>query len=77
MINIGAVDTHIDPYTHTNNIRVNLQLPCAIPVALRYVTNTRGEIYRHPHGSTTFVHYASYLVTGFVLFSRSRVPTSL
>ena len=23
------------------------------------------------------VHYASYLVTGFVLFSRSRVPASL
>src|SRR3989337_1203163 len=53
MINIGAVDTHIDPYTHTNNIRVNLQLPCAIPVASRYVTNTQGETCWHPCGSTT------------------------
>ena len=35
------------------NIRVNLQLPCAIHVALQYVTNTRGEIYRHPHESKT------------------------
>src|SRR6266566_5218981 len=51
------------------NIRVNLQLPCAIPVASRYVTNTRGEKHRHPHGST-LVHNASYLVAGFCsLFS--------
>src|SRR3989337_4064617 len=35
------------------NIRANLQLPCAIPVASRYITNTRGEIYQHPRGSIT------------------------
>ncbi|XP_073362692.1 phosphatidate cytidylyltransferase 1-like [Aegilops tauschii subsp. strangulata] len=50
---IGAVDNHIDPYTHTN-IRVNLQLPCSIPVASRYVTNTRGETCWPPRGSTTY-----------------------
>ena len=57
------------------NIRVNLQLPCAIPVASRYVTNTRGEIYRILVDQQ-LVHYASYLVTGIVLFSRYRVPAS-
>src|SRR3990170_3785599 len=46
--------THIlTPIPTRINIRVNLQLPCAIPVASQYVTNTRGEIYRHPRGSTT------------------------
>ena len=76
MINIGAVDTHIDPYTHTMNIRVNLQLPCAIHVASRYITNTRGEIYCIPMDQQ-LVHYASYLITGFVLFSHFCVPASL
>jgi hypothetical protein len=51
-------------------------LPCAIPIASRYVTNTRGEKHRHPRGST-LVHNASYLVTGIVLFSRFCVPASL
>src|SRR3989337_3290360 len=36
------------------NIQVNLQLPCAILVASRYVTNTRGETCWHPRESTTF-----------------------
>ena len=57
------------------NIRVNLQLPWAIPFASRYVTNTRGEIYCIPVYEK-FVHHASYLVTGFVLFSRFCVPAS-
>ena len=57
------------------NVRVNLQLLRDIPFALRYVTITRGEIYCIPVGQH-FVHYASYLVTGFVLFSHFRVPAS-
>jgi hypothetical protein len=76
MINIGTVDTHIDPYTHTNEYSSEPQLPCAIPVASRYVTNTRGEIYCIPVDQQ-LVHYASYLVTGFVLFSRFCVLASL
>ena len=63
-------------YPHKWNIRVNLQLQWAIPVASRYVTNTRGETYCIPVDEQ-FVHHASYLVTGFVLFSRFRVPASL
>ena len=74
MINIGAVDTHIDPIPTRINIRVNLQLQWAIPVASWYVTNTRGEIYCIPVDEQ-FVHHASYLITGFVL-SRWRVPAS-
>jgi hypothetical protein len=76
MISIRAVDTHIDPYTHTNEYSSEPQLPCAIPIASRYVTNTRGEIFCIPVDQQ-LVHYASYLVTSFVLFSRFRVPASL
>jgi hypothetical protein len=76
MISIGAVDTHIDPYTHTNEYSSERQLPCAIPVASQHVTNTRGEILCIPMDQQ-LVHYASYLVTGFVLFSRFRVLASL
>ena len=76
MISIEAVDTHIDPYTHTNEYSSEPQLPCAIPVASRYVTNTRGEIICIPVDQQ-LVHYASYLVTGFVLFTRFCVPASL
>ena len=68
MINIGAVNTHIDPYTHTN--KYSSEPPVAvIPFDSRYVTNTRGEIYCIPVDQQ-FVHHASYLVTGFVLLSR-------
>ena len=75
MINIGAVDTHIDPCTHMNEY---LSEP---PVAVSYsfyfaiCYKTRGEIYRHPREST-LVHYASFLITGFVLFSCFRVSAS-
>src|SRR3990170_2325198 len=66
----------LTPIPTRMNIRVNLQLPCAIHVASRYVTNTRGEIFCIPMDQQ-LIHYASYLVTGFVLFSRFRVPASL
>ena len=76
MINIGAEDTLIDPYTHMNEYSSEPQLLCAIPVASRYVTKTRGEIFCIPFDQQ-LVHYASYLVTSFVLFSRFHVPASL
>ena len=76
MINIGAVDTHIDPYTHTNEYLS--EPPAAVCYSFYFAIcyKTRGEIYRHPHRST-LVHNASYLVVGFVLFSRFRVTASL
>jgi hypothetical protein len=52
MINIGAVDTHIEPYTHTKEYSSEPQLPCAIPVASRYVTKPEVR-FLHPRGSTT------------------------
>src|SRR3990170_392960 len=67
MINIGAVDTHIDPYTHTNEYSSEPQLPCAIPVASQYVTNTRGEIFCIPVDQQ-LVHYASYQFCSLFLF---------
>jgi hypothetical protein len=75
MINIGAVDTHIDPYTHTNEY--SSEPPVAVSYSFYFMIcyKTRGEIYRHPRGST-LVHNASYLVAGFVLFSCFRVPAS-
>jgi hypothetical protein len=76
MISIEAVDTLTDPYTHTNEYSSEPQLPFAIPVASRYVTNTRSEILCILVDQQ-LVHYASYLVTGFVLFTRFCVPTSL
>jgi len=66
MISIEAVDTHIDPYTHTNEYSSEPQLPCAIPVASRYVTNTRGEILCIPVDQ----HLSTMQVTSLpVLFS--------
>jgi hypothetical protein len=76
MMTIEAMDTHVDPYTHMNEYSSEPKLPCAIPVASRYVINTRGEIFYIPVDQP-LVHYASYLVTGFVLFSHFRVPASL
>ena len=76
MINIGAVDTHIDPYTHTN--KYSSEPPVAVCYSCCFA------ICYKPEGRFTcipvdqrLVHYASYLVTGFVLFSRFRVPASL
>ena len=75
MINIGAVDTHT-PIPTRMNIRVNLQLSCAIPVASQYVTKPEVRFIRIPVDQQ-LVHYAIYLVTGIVLFSRYRVSASL
>ena len=46
MTDSGTVDVHINPYEHTNDIRVNLWLSCVVPFALRYLTKL--EIYRSP-----------------------------
>ena len=75
MINIGAVDTHIDPYTHTN------EYSSEPPVAVSYsccFTIYHKHLMRHVGipVDQQLVHYASYLVTGIVLFSRYRVPAS-
>ena len=58
------------------NIRVNLQLPCVIPFTLRYVTKSDVRFVGIPVDQQ-LVHYAGYLITGIVLFSRYHVPASL
>ena len=77
MINIGAVDTHIDPYTHTNK-------NSSEPVVWRVLFLLLHDMLQTPKVrlisipvDQQLVHYASYLVTSFVLFSRSRVLASL
>ena len=76
MINSGTMDIHVDPYTHTNDIRVNLWLSYAIPFASRYFTKPEVRyidiLLSHSHA-----HYTGLLVTGFVLLSRYHVPASL
>ena len=74
MTDSGTVDVHIDPCEHTNDIRVNLWLPCDVPFASRYFT--KPGICRYPPESS-HAHYTVILVTGFVLLSRYRVPASL
>ena len=76
MINSGTVDTHIHPYTHMN--KYSSEPPVAVSSSFYFAIcyKTRGEIYRIPMDQQ-LVHYASYLVTGFVLFSLSRVLASL
>jgi hypothetical protein len=76
MINSGTVDTHIDPYTHTNEYsseplvcRVLFLLPCDM------LKTPEVRLFGIPVDQQ-LVHYASYLVTDFVHFSRSRVPAS-
>ena len=75
MINIGAVDTHIDPYTHTNEYSSELLVAACYTCCFMIYYKTRGEIYCIPVDQQ-LVHHARYLVTGFVLFSRFRVPAS-
>ena len=72
MINIEAVDTHIDPYTHTNEYSSEPQLLCAIPFTLRYVTKPEVRFVGIPvdqHMSTTPVTSLpvlfSFLVSAF------------
>ena len=67
MTDSGTLDVHIDPYEHTNDIRVNLWFSCDIPFALRYFT--KPWMHRDPPEST-HAHHTKILVTGFVLLSR-------
>src|SRR3989337_3510476 len=53
MINIGAVDTHIDPYTHTNEYSSEPPVAVCYSCCFAICYKTRGEIYRHPRESTT------------------------
>ena len=75
MINIGAVDTHIDPYTNTN--KYSSEPPVAVCYSCCFAMLQIPEV-RHVGipVDQQLVHYASYLVTGIVLFSRYRVPAS-
>ena len=76
MINIGAVDTHIDPYTHTN--KYSSEPPVAVCYSCCFAICYKLPEVRHVGipVDQQLVHYASYLVTGIVLFSRSRVMAS-
>jgi hypothetical protein len=73
MTDSGTVDVHIDPYEHTNDIRLNLWLSCDLPFALWYFTKP-GMLQYPPESS--HAHYTFILVTGFVLLSRYRVSAS-
>ena len=53
MINIRAVDTHIDPYTHTNEYSSEPLVAMCYSCCFAICYKTRGETYRHPRGSTT------------------------
>ena len=77
MINSGTVDIHIDPYTHTNEYSSE-------PVVCRVLFLLLHDMLQTPEVrligipvDQQLVHYASYLVTGIVLFSCYRVPASL
>jgi hypothetical protein len=77
MINSGTVDIHIDPYTHTNEY-------LSEPVVCRVLFLFLCDMLQTPEVrhiglpmDQQLVHYASYLVTGFLLFSRFRVSASL
>ena len=48
MINIGAVDTHIDPYTHTNEYSREPPVAVCYSCCFTICYKTRGEIYRIP-----------------------------
>ena len=76
MINSGTVDTHIDPYTHTNKY-LSDPLVCRVLFLLLHdmIQNPEVRLVGIPMDQHV-VHYASYPVTGFVLFSRLRVPAS-
>ena len=74
MINIGAVDTHIDPYTHTNEYSSEPVVCRVLFLLLRDMLQTPEVRFIGIPMNQQLVHYSSYLVTGFVLFSRSRVP---
>ena len=77
MINSGTVDTHIDPYTHTNEYSSEPVVCRVLFLLLRDMLQTPEVRVIGIPVDQQLVHYASYLVTGFVLFTRFRVPASL
>jgi hypothetical protein len=73
MINSGTVDIRIDPYTHANEYSSE-------PVSCRVLFLLRQDMLQTPGVkligipvNQQLVHYASFHVTDFVLFSCSRV----
>ena len=48
MINSGAVDTHIDPYTHTNEYSSEPPVAVCYSCCFTIYYKTRGEIYASP-----------------------------
>ena len=76
MINSGTVDIHIDPYTYTNDIRVNRWLSYDVPFASRYVTKPEVSNIGIPV-RPTHVHYTvlpRYRFCSLFLFSCSGIP---
>ena len=51
MINSGTVDTHIDPYTHTNEYSSEPLVVVCYSYCFMICCKTRGETYRHPRRS--------------------------
>ena len=76
MINSGTVDIHINPYTHTNEYSSEPVSFCVLFLLLHDMLQTPKVRLIGIPVDQQLVHYASYLVTGFVLFSRSRVLAS-
>jgi hypothetical protein len=74
MISIGAVDTHIDPYTHTNEY--SSEPPVAVCYSCCFTIILQIPEVRHVGipVDQQLVHSDSYPVIDIVLFSRYRVP---
>ena len=76
MINSGTMDIHIDPYTHMNEYSSE-PIVCHVLFMLLHdmLQTPKVRLIGIPMDQQ-FVHYDSYLVTSFVLFSRFCVPAS-
>ena len=77
MINSGTEDIHIDPYTHTKNYSSEPLVVVCYSCLLRDMLQIPEVRLIGIPVNQQLVHYASYLVPGIVLFSRSRIPASL
>ena len=77
MINSGTVDIHIDPYTHTNEYSSEPLVTMLLFLLLRDMLQKPEVRFISIPVNQQLVHYASFLIISFVLFSRSRVPASL
>ena len=75
MINSGTVDIHIEPYTHTNKYSsepiVVVCYSCCFAMLQKLEV-----IFISILVNQQLVHYASFLVISFDLFSRSHVLAS-